>query len=645
MTAKEPQDRDASSEATRTSGSTDGVSRKERRHQIPGLRQTPYLRIFLLQCEDLDTYRNSARASLRDWIAKYATTQADSTSTNRQESHDASEWLIVLVEGEGFEVTKFASKGDGDSAKKSSTSRWKSKSPKSVIEKVRADFNTQNKNSIDRVALVSMPKADQDDEALNRELGDVSKLLSELINKMKVLILASFDRRVQQYEEDIREKEQQRNMPGWNFNTFFVLKEGLARGFESVGLVEDALSNYQELATGLETIITEHFEDDQSAQTTRFQDCTDDLQRILSRSFQDVEQARSAATRLSTNVADLGSRLLDTDRKPFRSLILENNISIFDFECYVFARQVTLLLRQANAKVSVPGQSPASPRGVGSDYPSVLHASAGSENENHLILARICHLFLAFVSNVTSRIRVDLEASKSQVLSIVAEGTLDSLQSAFVAISNNIVASWVLSACQSVLEVTDTAKLQTQAKICIRRLRMSSQLQRSIESLVSDGEEMENGANEFPPRSSSLLFRNPATAVGIEETTYSPEEAPGDEDKARTNEKLGIDELAAARGDVLSLARRVLGELGSQCKGWLVGCNQILGPENPEILTEVDLNDKETSSASGESSSVRRSQALNGIMNGSLQAVLGSKIRFLILYEVSLLRRLSLVLV
>ncbi len=38
-------------------------------------------------------------------------------------------------------------------------------------------------------------------------------------------------------------------------------------------------------------------------------------------------------------------------KKAYRELILANNVSVFDFRCYIFARQISLLLRLGNGMV------------------------------------------------------------------------------------------------------------------------------------------------------------------------------------------------------------------------------------------------------------------------------------------------------
>ena len=101
---------------------------KQRRHQIPGLRQTPYLKIYLLHCDDIESYRSIARKSLREWVKSHTPSQS-SPSLNKQDNHDAFEWLIIHVispASDGKAVTagpQTISKSDGDSTR-SAKGRW-----------------------------------------------------------------------------------------------------------------------------------------------------------------------------------------------------------------------------------------------------------------------------------------------------------------------------------------------------------------------------------------------------------------------------------------------------------------------------------------------------------------------------------------
>lgn len=47
---------------------------------------------------------------------------------------------------------------------------------------------------------------------------------AEFLNKLRDGVLSAFESAVIQREEDVRRSEGQRQMPGWNFCTFFILK-------------------------------------------------------------------------------------------------------------------------------------------------------------------------------------------------------------------------------------------------------------------------------------------------------------------------------------------------------------------------------------------------------------------------------------
>lgn len=73
------------------------------------------------------------------------------------------------------------------------------------------------------------------------------ELWADFTAKMKDGIITSFDQNVMTFEEDIRRLDSQRQMPGWNYCTFFILKEGLTHAYEMMNLHEEALRQYDEL--------------------------------------------------------------------------------------------------------------------------------------------------------------------------------------------------------------------------------------------------------------------------------------------------------------------------------------------------------------------------------------------------------------
>lgn len=410
---------------------------KERRHQIPGLRQTPYLKIYLLRCDDNETYKASARKVVREWIK--TVTPSSGASSNSQENHDASEWLIVHVVLPNS-LTAAGGSGPGPQSgtaeKQGGGPRWPGKGSSTVYEKIRADFNSSSKSSLDRVAQIRLHETDIPPHLLpdSVDSGDVQSgdgqqerenAWSDLISKFRSLILAPFDRRVAQYEEDIRQRDAQRHLPGWNFCTFFILKEGLARGFESVGLLEDALVGYDELAAGLDAVAREAVAEDGGMRGSIFLQYTEELQRR-------AEAARSSKEHTalgqdanqnegSQNWED-GDEVvvpLDDTVKRYRDLILANQISLFDFRCYLFARQMSLLLRQANAWsfiVELRSRLKAEaelfkPRTEADEYqePSTGKAASSDDQQDLLILAELCKRAIDFLPSAARIMRADLQ--------------------------------------------------------------------------------------------------------------------------------------------------------------------------------------------------------------------------------------------
>lgn len=620
--------------------------RKERRHQIPGLRQTPYLKIYFLQCIDVDNYKVNSRKLLRDWVKDHTPPSQSSTSLTKQENHDAFEWLIVhvLPASADEDTSRPSSVARTESEKRSSSSRWPSRSSSSVIEKIRVDFNGTSKNAVDRVAQVQVadyPGEDSGGGQLRSQ--DDKNGWGDFVAKMKSLILASFDLRVNQYEEDIREKELQRNLPGWNYNTFFVLKEGLARGFENVGLTEDALTGYHELAAGLNAIVdVQSGKDTTEQQAALFSDYTEDLVE----SFKQMKRC-SKSTQTSWHekpqVVDLGACILNTDRKPFRDLILANKISSFDFQCYVFARQVSLLLRLADVAVQSYPPTNGAIFGGGSDAHSDVGTRflkpSGEDREDLTILAEVAQRASNFINSVATTIRNDIRSGihpsdddqdeNGGFSYIVHEEIVE-----------NLVASWVFSASRCILEATSANSLSAQLDPLLRQLKSS------IKSSMGDNERGVGPIIDtvyrkgLPDRTSSLKAHASVLSHSpIQENFPSVTLLDAVRLLPPATFHPGAQELASRRGDLLALARRALSGLGLQHvnrQGGLADLGMVSGAEEEE-MHDVKLEDtREQEEKPLESLPVTaRAPTTAGLCNRMLFSALQSKNDFYQAFEES----------
>ncbi|KAK6422165.1 hypothetical protein LTR95_016709, partial [Oleoguttula sp. CCFEE 5521] len=574
LRANDPRLRDSNGANGSVAGeSGEEVPVKQRRHQIPGLKTSPYLHVYLLRCDDKDTYKASERAKIREWVKERSSLQG------KRDRHDADEWLVLHVVLPGTvaanEPRWRESAQDPDELKerKKSNIKLPGKSTRTVFDKLRSDFN--DKSSPDRIAQVRLLKSQvpQDllptpasPQTLSESAQERENAWADLVTKLKTLILIPFDARVRQYEDDISEQEARRSLPGWNFCTFFIHKEGLAKALESVGLVEDALAIYDELNLGLETAVRDLAEGNAEGVLTSFQPMTDDIrERIAGR----VTTANGTPGRMvQEHTADLFS-------KDYRSAIVRSQISLFDFTSYIFSRQKALILRLAGAL--------AAREEFGENF------KAGGEDL--VLLAEVCWRTLSFVHNAARVLRADLREGSSQKRTT----QLDDIES--------LVSSWSFELAGLVLDETDTTLLDPDAP---ERPTSSSSNKAAPPGPTRAAFAFAMGGNAYPSRSSSLITAAPrppsssgtaprpasaanqAPPIGLgvrlqsppsatsssqklEEGTYGPQGAADGVEIVVKDKKPGLVELSAYRAELVMIRRRALEAVARRLKGWTPG--------------------------------------------------------------------------
>nr|KAJ3421268.1 hypothetical protein HK105_004073 [Polyrhizophydium stewartii] len=202
---------------------------------------------------------------------------------NAVSSKKGQEWLVVHLTG-------------GDSRGRAGLFNIGAAS--TVLDKIRSDFNLKKDRSMQfRIT--------------NNEIKD-AEFWNELLDRIKEGLVSAITQQAAQLEDDTRRFEQQRLMPGWNYCQYFILKETLAFTYELVRFFDEALLHYDELeATFFQTLV------EQGAPWFH--------------KFGGVEPG------------DDCSDVLNSDRKPYRSMIIQNTITIFDFREYLFSRQCRLI--------------------------------------------------------------------------------------------------------------------------------------------------------------------------------------------------------------------------------------------------------------------------------------------------------------
>ena len=591
--------------STPTSGEarrqSEGVGpKRERRHQIPGLRRTPYLKVYLLRCDDAEVYKNSARKLLREWIKANTPPSQSSATVSSQENHDAFEWMIVhvvLPDPQG-NIT------------------WPSKVSANVVDKIRSDFNSSSRGAADRVSQIPATKNLQvqgvtvpgipPGSAREPFLLESDRAWDDLIGKAKELILSSFDLRVRQYEEDIKEKGSQRSLPGWNFCTFFVLKEGLARGFESVGLIEDALVGYDELSAELLST----FREEEAKDARLFREHT---QELLVQAEAALAGKRQPST--LTNYKRRKSSILDVNKKSYRELILSNNISAFDFRTYVFARQVALLLRSA-AQIP-PGGRTRSP-----------HEQSKSPRDPSY-LAEICQRAISFVADLARTIRQDLKASFKP-----ESGANESALAARHTVTENLIASYVYSTAKLVLAKTQHSSLPEPTDL---------DLQDTEEDEYEEETSNPPSPNSNPPGPSISSTEKSPAPVSPRGSIVASNRSREDFSYAKASSELASGpppasitlQLATRRGELFLIARRALSTVAAW-QGWTTSWPEQDNEDfEEEQMDEISLTESIKRDTSGDSknATTELSSPLAGILDESMSSALLSRDEFHHTYE------------
>ncbi|SPO25257.1 related to TRS130 - subunit of the TRAPP complex of the cis-Golgi [Ustilago trichophora] len=220
------------------------------------------------------------------------------------------EYLIVLITPpEGAGITGLAGSGAASAEAKTGMGRFMNKSKGNVLEKARADFNTSKKEHVVQLSrLPPVPAVPLGQSGLH---SMDPTIWAELLTKMREAASSTFTTTIEAQEEEITRCGVTRGQQGWDFCSYFLSKDSLARTLEAVGLKDDAVGQYE------------------------------DLEIVFAQAMQNG--AVSFARVGGDDANDDSLPLLDVTKKPYADLIRRKEISLFDFRCYLFARKSALL--------------------------------------------------------------------------------------------------------------------------------------------------------------------------------------------------------------------------------------------------------------------------------------------------------------
>lgn len=274
----------------------------------PVLQRTPCVHLFLVGCEDNDLYRTSVRTEIRNWIASLpAHMPPDFSSLQGDPRKLDPEYVIVLVPPMGPTTSANGAAGGAAAAAgaaRNPMGRLYRMNKGSVLEKVRADFNSTNREHV--VHMSRLPAIG------STPMPADSALWVELLAYMRDSATRSFGLLVELQDRSVVEYDAAGDAgANWTFCEHLELTERLIDTLLSADLLEDCLAIYD----GLEALLA------QSLSTGA------------------VQFARVGADA----PGDDSLLLLGPLRKPYRAQIAAEQISLFDVCCYLFARRAALL--------------------------------------------------------------------------------------------------------------------------------------------------------------------------------------------------------------------------------------------------------------------------------------------------------------
>ncbi|KAH8382030.1 hypothetical protein KR009_001512, partial [Drosophila setifemur] len=234
----------------------------------------PILHIFVTECNDVDTYKGTIREEIDAWLKLL-------------NSYGVSDWMILLVETLDMRKTK-------------------NFMPRTtVLDKIRLDFGTKNDDRC--ISVLNPAKFEQKS----------TESFRCLVQRIRFLMLTSYNRNIVKYEELIRSKREKRNHEGWDFRQYFFMQEDLALIFEKLELPTEALIQYDELDAMFSQFVTHTGLNEKQQWLSHFRRPLDAFHGIC---------------------------LSRPDKFEMREKIRNEDVSLLEYRNYLFERQAYLLL-------------------------------------------------------------------------------------------------------------------------------------------------------------------------------------------------------------------------------------------------------------------------------------------------------------
>ncbi|EFC47242.1 hypothetical protein NAEGRDRAFT_57375 [Naegleria gruberi] len=270
--------------------------------------RNPYFHLFIVQTEDLEIYKSNIKPKLKKWVDYMTERDYEylicyvSSNTSSGDLFKKFSLFSKVYDKLKSDFGKATSNGSNSIASSSSASRV----IKLGLQHALNGANNSNGTTLNTSASSS---SSQDDSLLSTS-GSNTSVVKEMYTRIHEGILHEFSRRCAKYEEEIKKTEMNMHLPGWQFSQYFIQKEGLSFLLEQFGLFVNSLGIYNQLL-GF---------------------ASSERKMVQYANFFDEKQFKIV-------------NILEDQYDGFRDSMKNSLISEFEFQNYVFSRQMHLFFK------------------------------------------------------------------------------------------------------------------------------------------------------------------------------------------------------------------------------------------------------------------------------------------------------------
>lgn len=240
------------------------------------------------------------------------------------QASNCTEWAIIIIEDGDFKAQLgtaiFKSKlqsttSQTNTSTTSNSSTSHSTSSSSFLDRVKKGLSTMFQSDSNSDRWLTLINQDRQPDSKAQESYD------NFIRKLRNIIMASFSKQIELFEEQLRVRREMRNDKSWNFFTYFLMQEELAFAFEFLTLFDEALVQYDLL----DALFSEY---------------------ISSPGFNKEEDPFYQQWTSFMSWPGLCLDLTNKHSESMRQRIVDSKASLLDFRNYLFAKQCDLMLLQ-----------------------------------------------------------------------------------------------------------------------------------------------------------------------------------------------------------------------------------------------------------------------------------------------------------